>query len=344
MDGLGRVSRTAPLVAASTMDAKVLTADMANRMMVWAAIGRPNQREWLPGGRHNYVNNDGLYPSGYYLLEAGAALRGLEPGPLVVAALLCAVVAVLWAVRSADLLAAAGRPVGVLPLVPMTTFANTINNLTPGSAGEIVRMYLLRAHHGVDYATSGAVVLVERIGAFGYLATSALLAWLAWLAHSLETSTELTNIMQGVDSATSLLIVLGGGAFYLSTFEGRWRRDRAMKGLHELRSIIHVIDMHQLTKDPSAFGAPRTSSSPDRSMTPHQLLRYLGYCSELLSLASKVAALYADKLHDPAIVEAVGDIERLTSNLSKKIWQKIELVQERMPARPAVDALAPKIS
>ena len=114
------------------------------------------------------------------LLEAGAALRGLEPGPLLVAALLCALVAVLWAVRSADLLAAAGRAVGVLPLVPMTTFANTINNLTPGSAGEIVRMYLLRAHHGVDYATSGAVVLVERIGAFGYLATSALLAWLAW--------------------------------------------------------------------------------------------------------------------------------------------------------------------
>jgi hypothetical protein len=174
------------------------------------------------------------------------------------------------------------------------------------------------------------------------LAGVALLAWVGWLAHSLETSTELTNVMQGVDSATSLLIVLGGGAFYLSTFEGRWRRDRAMKGLHELRSIIHVIDMHQLTKDPSAFGAPRTSSSPDRSMTPHQLLRYLGYCSELLSLASKVAALYADKLHDPAIVEAVGDIERLTSNLSQKIWQKIELIQERMPTRPASDALGPR--
>jgi hypothetical protein len=170
----------------------------------------------------------------------------------------------------------------------------------------------------------------------------ALLAWLGWLAHSLEASTELTNVMQGIDSATSLLIVLGGGAFYLSTFEGRWRRDRAMKGLHELRSIIHVIDMHQLTKDPSAFGAPRTSSSPDRSMTAHQLLRYLGYCSELLSLSSKVAALYADKLHDPDIVEAVGDIERLTSNLSQKIWQKIELIQERMPTRPASDALGPR--
>ena len=30
--------RTAPLVSATTMDAKVVTADMANKMMVWAAI------------------------------------------------------------------------------------------------------------------------------------------------------------------------------------------------------------------------------------------------------------------------------------------------------------------
>jgi hypothetical protein len=99
--------------------------------------------------------------------------------------------------------------------------------------------------------------------------------------------------------------------------------------------------MHQLTKDPSAFGAPRTSSSPDRTMTVFQLLRYLGYCSELLSLSSKVAALYADKLRDPVVVDAVGDIERLTTDLSQKIWQKIELVQQRAPTRPATDALAP---
>lgn len=170
----------------------------------------------------------------------------------------------------------------------------------------------------------------------------ALLGWLVWEALDLETSNELTNVMQGIDSATSLLIVLGGLALYLSSLENRWRRDRAMKALHELRSIIHVIDMHQLTKDPSAFGAPRTSSSPERGMSAHQLLRYLGYCSELLSLASKVAALYADKLRDPAIVDAVGDIERLTAHLGQKIWQKIELVQQRMPTRPASDALGPK--
>jgi hypothetical protein len=68
--------RTAPLVSASTMDAKIATSDMASHLMVWAAIGKPNQREWLPDKR-DYAKDDGLYPSGYYLFqgEPFAALR-----------------------------------------------------------------------------------------------------------------------------------------------------------------------------------------------------------------------------------------------------------------------------
>ena len=61
-------------------------------------------------------------------------------------------------------------------------------------------------------------------------------------------------------------------------------------------------------------------------MTRYELVRYLSYCSEMLSLASKAAAVYADNVHDATVVDAVGDIERLTANLSQKIWQKITLV------------------
>ena len=61
-----------PWSASSTMDAKVATSDMANRMMVWAEIGRPNQREWTPP-RSGYARNDGLYPSGYTLFRAEEA-------------------------------------------------------------------------------------------------------------------------------------------------------------------------------------------------------------------------------------------------------------------------------
>ena len=113
------------------------------------------------------------------LWESGTVLTTMNPAPLLVAIALSFLPPLLWAVRSAALLAAAGHPVPIPALVPMTTFANTINNLTPGSVGELARLYLLRAHHGVDYATGGAVILIERLVSIGYLAVSAALAWLA---------------------------------------------------------------------------------------------------------------------------------------------------------------------
>jgi len=210
----------------------------------------------------------------------------------------------------------------------LKTLERRIGERFPGSGLSGVAGVLTRTAE----ATSAAVVEIARPHVLLRIAVALLLAlfavtliWLGAQALDLKASRELTSVMQGLDAGVSLLIVFGGAAYYLSTVEARWRNDQALKGLHELRSIVHVIDMHQLAKDPSAAGGPRTTSSPDRSMTPFELQRYLGYCSELLSLASKVAALYADKLRDPVIVEAVGDIERLTTELSQKIWQKIVL-------------------
>src|SRR5208282_1125053 len=60
--------RTAPLVSNGAMDAKVATSDMASHLMVWAAIGKPNQRERLHH-KWDYAKDDGLYPSGYYLFQ-----------------------------------------------------------------------------------------------------------------------------------------------------------------------------------------------------------------------------------------------------------------------------------
>jgi Phospholipase B len=62
--------RTAPLVATSTMDAKVVTSEMASRLMVWAEMGRPNETAWLPNKKWDYAKDEGLYPSGYHLFAA----------------------------------------------------------------------------------------------------------------------------------------------------------------------------------------------------------------------------------------------------------------------------------
>ena len=43
-------------------------------------------------------------------------------------------------------------------------------------------------------------------------------------------------------------------------------------------------------------------------------------------LTNKLAALYAQHLPDPVIIDAVNDIEDLTTNLCNKIWQKITIL------------------
>lgn len=63
------------------------------------------------------------------------------------------------------------------------------------------------------------------------------------------------------------------------------------------------------------------------AMTGEDLARYFDYCSELLSLPSKPAALHAQCFDDPVIVAAVNDVESLVGDLSSKIWQKTAILQ-----------------
>ena len=132
-----------------------------------------------------------------------------------------------------------------------------------------------------------------------------------------------------------------GSIWVLAGLERRWKRARALQDLYRLRAFAHVIDMYQLTKDPSVVlaGARPTASSPRRIMSEPQLLRYLDYCSELLALISKLAALYAAHSRDSEVISAVNDIEELTSNLGRKIWQKITILSQLRDADdpPALD-------
>ncbi len=121
--------------------------------------------------------------------------------------------------------------------------------------------------------------------------------------------------------------------FFLVSIEERLKRRDALQALNELRSIIHVIDMHQLTKDPSLLVtvAGKTSSSPARVLSSFEMTRYLDYCSEMVSLTSKVAVLFAQGFPDPVVTDVVSDIERIAAGLSQKIWQKITIVQYITP-------------
>ena len=143
---------------------------------------------------------------------------------------------------------------------------------------------------------------------------------------------DLFVLTQGVEAVVSLLFFIGAGVLFLVTIEARWKRHLALTDLHDLRSIVHVIDMHQLTKDPNAPAvSQRTPSSPDRTLTPYELTRYLDYCSEMLSLTSKVATLYAQGFRDPIVIQAVNDIGQIAGDLNAKIWQKIMIIMMNEP-------------
>ncbi|MGB7343587.1 MAG: hypothetical protein WBD20_05210 [Pirellulaceae bacterium] len=150
------------------------------------------------------------------------------------------------------------------------------------------------------------------------------------------------NFIQTFDAAASGGLFIGAAIYFLIGLEKRIKRGQALAAIHELRSIAHIIDMHQLTKDPERlFGSYQgTDHSPKETMSPLQLGRYLDYCTEMLSLTGKIAALYINQFDDGEVVAAVGEIEQLCSGLSHKIWQKIMVLNRHRTMSMADESMA----
>jgi hypothetical protein len=142
-------------------------------------------------------------------------------------------------------------------------------------------------------------------------------------------------VLQVSEAGINVFLVLGAAILFLITSEVRIKRSRALKAIHELRALAHVVDMHQLTKDPEGLliGVAATAHSPIRNLTASQIVRYLDYCSDMLSLIGKVAALYVQKFDDPVALAAVNEVEELSTGLSRKIWQKIIIINSETITR-----------
>ena len=150
-------------------------------------------------------------------------------------------------------------------------------------------------------------------------------AWVATGLHYDGFDWNAASLVQVLEPAMNIAVLVGIGVLTLGRMEERYKRSRALDYLHRLRSIAHVVDMHQLTKDPyrRALALPTTAHSPTAPMTGALLERYLDYCSELVALTGKLAALLAQSCRDSEVVAAASDVEELTTSLSRKIWQKI---------------------
>lgn len=180
--------------------------------------------------------------------------------------------------------------------------------------------YVARPHHWIRITIGALIGLIIA----GVVSMTIALTALDFAAIQFD----FLEFVQAVESGINDVIFLGAGIFFLVTLEVRYKRRRALHALNELRAIAHVIDMHQLTKDPEYVlgrGAA-TPSSPERAMSAYELGRYLDYCSEMLSLAGKLAALYTQRFDDGVVLDSVNDIESLTTDLSRKIWQKLMIL------------------
>jgi hypothetical protein len=134
-------------------------------------------------------------------------------------------------------------------------------------------------------------------------AIAGLVAAFVSLRIQAEDRLPLSEALQALDAGLSSLILLGASAVFLLGLDLRRRRARCL-------------------------------AAPQRELDAFQLSRYLDYCSEMLSLMGKLAALYVQNYPDPQATAAVDDIESLTTGLSHKIWQKIMLLEQTVDPAP----------
>lgn len=138
---------------------------------------------------------------------------------------------------------------------------------------------------------------------------------------------ELEHFVTTLEASLGAIFFIGAIVAFLMTLERRAKRERLLKAMRELRALAHIVDMHQLTKDPESIHRHQpTKSSPQRTLTTFLLGRYLDYCSELLSLINKIGAIYVQEFPDSVALDAVEQLASLTNGLSRNIWQKIMIL------------------
>jgi hypothetical protein len=140
------------------------------------------------------------------------------------------------------------------------------------------------------------------------------------------------DLLQGVEAAINIIVFSGIAIFFLSQrLEKKVKQGESIDYLNSLRSIAHLIDLEQLTKDPQRLMRShlnaRTFSSPTLQYDRFLLNRFLSYCSEMLSLISQLAAYHAENVDDRDTIDAANDIERLTGQMAQKIWQKLTVLE-----------------
>lgn len=140
-------------------------------------------------------------------------------------------------------------------------------------------------------------------------------------------ATHATDWLPLLESTINNLVYAAIAVLFLWWLPDRVARRTLLALLHRMRSTAHVIDMHQLRKripGPDEPGVPM--------LTTEELRDYYQFCTKLLSLVGKTAALCAEHSADQTVLATVQSIETLTTEMSVKIWEKIGVLDRGLRA------------
>ncbi len=173
---------------------------------------------------------------------------------------------------------------------------------------------------------SRPLIWARTVVAVGIVALLAALVSVLVQIHVKLQVSSIAELLQGIEAGVNNLVFLGLGLFFLLMIEKRVKRARALKSLHTLRSLAHIVDMHQLKKDPERVAGEWLDPAAGPALPASELARYLDHCGDMLTLISKLAALHAQKFDDSATLAVVQEVEELAHALVRNIWQKIVIV------------------
>ena len=153
-----------------------------------------------------------------------------------------------------------------------------------------------------------------------------------WIVKEWKDIEQLGTFLQSLEAIVTVIAGAIAAFFTVRALENSHKRRRSILLLHRLREMIHVIDMLQFSKSPSAilFPLPPTEASrnPAELLPIDQMFRYLTYCGALSAMGGKIALLIGNLYHDATVNSTVADIEELCADFHQKVQGKLILLEQ----------------
>ena len=120
-----------------------------------------------------------------------------------------------------------------------------------------------------------------------------------------------------VESLINDIVFTAIAVFFLWAMPERLERRTLLDLLHRLRSLAHVVDMHQLDKDPEQARADYvpTAKSRRHRMNAEDAAPLLRLLQRARLPDRKTAALCAERTSDPVVLHTVSEIETLAAQI-----------------------------